>query len=185
MPRTLRSGQRLGNPAVVHRQLSAQFLVREIQEPVDRVRPAAQRFRSVSHADPRQVWFRDALLRQWAAADYSAVRMAQSVNEFVAEAGKEAAARRDRLRQVVGVGLEFHRQLLRELSGADCEQAGLPGDVTAASNWRGDWETAAACVDRCLDALAYVDRNANLVTLVECWLDDLSAMAVTGRPLVS
>ena len=138
-------------------------------------------------ADEELGRFHDALVRQWAAADYSAVRMAQSVNEFVAEAGKEAAARRDRLRQVVGVGLEFHRQLLRELSGADCEQAGLPGDVirTAASNWRGDWETAAACVDRCLDALAYVDRNANLVTLVECWLDDLSAMAVTGRPLVS
>ena len=52
---------------------------------------------------------------------------------------------------------------------------------SAADAWRGDPETAAACVDRCLDALGYVDRNAHVVTLLECWLDELSAMAVTGR----
>ncbi|MCH8924290.1 MAG: hypothetical protein IIA67_14220, partial [Planctomycetes bacterium] len=121
------------------------------------------------------------LVRQWAATDWDAVRMAKSVNDLVAEAGKEASARRDRLRQVIGVGLEFYRQLLRELSGAGNTEQEIPADVvrTAASNWRGDRETAAVCVDRCLDALAYVDRNAHLVTLVECWLDDLSAMAAT------
>ena len=137
-------------------------------------------------ADEELGRFRDALARQWAAADWDAVRMAKSVNEFVTEAGKEASARRDRLRQVIRVGLEFYRQLLRELSGAGGNEEEIPGDVvrTAANNWRGDPETAAACVDRCLAALVYVDRNAHLVTLVECWLDDLSAMAVTGRPML-
>jgi DNA polymerase-3 subunit delta' len=135
-------------------------------------------------ADEELGRFRDALVRQWA-GNWDAVRMAQSVNEFVTEAGKEASARRDRLRQVIGVGLQFFRQLLRELSGAGNCEAEIPAEVirTATTNWRGDQETAAACIDRCLEALAYVDRNANLVTLVECWLDDLSAMATTGRAM--
>jgi hypothetical protein len=34
--------------------------------------------------------------------------------------------------------------------------------------------TTALRLDRCLDAAAQIDRNANQSTLVECWLDDLA-----------
>ena len=39
----------------------------------------------------------------------------------------------------------------------------------------GDSELSAARLDRCLDAAAQIDRNANQSTLIECWLDDLAA----------
>jgi hypothetical protein len=35
-------------------------------------------------------------------------------------------------------------------------------------------EAAALRLDRCLDAAAQIDRNANQATLIECWLDDLA-----------
>ena len=34
-------------------------------------------------------------------------------------------------------------------------------------------EAAADCVWRCQQALLEIDSNANLATLVPCWLDDL------------
>ena len=34
---------------------------------------------------------------------------------------------------------------------------------------------AAARLDRCLDALEQIDRNANQATLIEAWLDALAA----------
>ncbi len=37
-----------------------------------------------------------------------------------------------------------------------------------------------ARVDRCLEALVQIDANANLATLIECWIDDL--FAVEHRP---
>ncbi len=45
----------------------------------------------------------------------------------------------------------------------------------AARRFRGDSIVAAACLERCLDALGQIDRNANQATLVEAWLDDLAA----------
>jgi hypothetical protein len=43
-------------------------------------------------------------------------------------------------------------------------------------------EAAAACLERCLDARAHVDANANQATVLECWLDDL-AIAARGETL--
>jgi primosomal protein N'' len=34
---------------------------------------------------------------------------------------------------------------------------------------------AAARLDRCLEALEQIDRNANQATLIEAWLDSLAA----------
>ncbi|OHB78423.1 MAG: hypothetical protein A2W31_10165 [Planctomycetes bacterium RBG_16_64_10] len=38
-------------------------------------------------------------------------------------------------------------------------------------------QQAALEVERCLVALAHVDRNLNQTTLLECWLDDLRRIA--------
>jgi hypothetical protein len=34
----------------------------------------------------------------------------------------------------------------------------------------------AALVDRCLEALTHIDRNANQSALLECWLDDVAQL---------
>jgi hypothetical protein len=88
---------------------------------------------------------------------------------------------------VIGFAVEFYRQLLRSLSGLE-----TVGDISlsrgvehAAAAWHGDAESAAACLDRCLAALAHIDRNANQATLLECWADDLGRIVETGQPVAA
>jgi hypothetical protein len=40
-------------------------------------------------------------------------------------------------------------------------------------------------IDRSIEALAHIDRNANQTTLLECWCDDLSRTVETGQPVAS
>ncbi len=109
--------------------------------------------RAVELADPELWTFRDTLLAGLAKPTVDSVSLARAVAAFVDAAGKEAALRRARLRQVVGFAAEFYRRQLRE---------------------QHDAERAAARIDRCLEAAAQIDRNANQSTLIECWLDDLA-----------
>ena len=95
------------------------------------------------------------------------------------EAGKEASARRARFRQVVAFAADFYRRLLHVRSDLP-----LPSDPelrgpleAAAQRFRGDATVVAACLERCLEALGQIDRNANQATLIEAWLDDLAAEA--------
>lgn len=136
-------------------------------------------------ADPELWKFRSELLARLAEPAFDSVRWAKTLVAFVEAAGKDAAPRRARARQVIGFAIEFHRQLARRLSAAP-----LSGDeelqaatTAAAETWKGDAEAAAACAQRSLDALAHVERNANQATLLECWLDDLARIAARGVPL--
>ncbi|HEV3344405.1 MAG TPA: DNA polymerase III subunit delta' [Pirellulales bacterium] len=135
-------------------------------------------------ADPELWKFRGELLAGLSQPPFDAVRLAKAVFAFVDEAGKEASLRRARARQIVNFAADFYRQLMRRLAGAP--QTGDP-ELTAlveraAENWAaqvgtdGD-ETAAACVDRCLEALAHIDRNANQAIWIDCWVDDLARLA--------
>ena len=132
--------------------------------------------RALELADPELWSFRNTLYERLSEPMLDSVRLAQTVAAFVDEAGKEASARRARFRQVVGFAAEFYRQLLHAQCGtalsADRE---LQGHVQRAIE-RGadDREAAAARLDRCLDAAAQIDRNANQATLIECWMDDLA-----------
>ena len=45
----------------------------------------------------------------------------------------------------------------------------------AAAHSAGGIPVTAARLDRCLDALEEIDRNANQATLIEAWLDALAA----------
>lgn len=133
--------------------------------------------RALELADPELWSFRDALCRQLADPAFDSIQLAKTVAGFVDEAGKEASARRARFRQVVAFAAEFYRQLIHAQCGvsvsADSE---LQGQVAGAiERGQTDQEAASARLDRCLDAAAQIDRNANQSTLVECWLDDLAA----------
>jgi DNA polymerase-3 subunit delta' len=136
-------------------------------------------------ADPELWKFRSELLARLAEPALETVRWAKTLVAFVEAAGKDAAPRRARARQVIGFTVEFYRQLARRLSGAplSADEELQQATAAAAGAWTGDAEAAVACAQRCLDALAHVERNANQATLLECWLDDLAQIAARGLPL--
>jgi DNA polymerase III subunit delta' len=133
--------------------------------------------RALDLADPDLWSFRNTLYERLSEPLLDSVGLAKTVAAFVDEAGKEAPARRARFRQVVGFAAEFYRQLLHaQCDVSVSEDSELQNHVSKAMG-RGlnDRGLSAARLDRCLDAAAQIDRNANQSTLIECWLDDLAA----------
>jgi len=160
---------------------------------------------AVELADPKMWNFRREFFQQLTARSFDSAQASVLVSDFVKEANKDAAEhrarlgdaaaalhaapteageRRARLRHVIQFAIEYFRQLLRNFSGAGSpDDAELQSFVVAGqSTFLGDEEQVAACLDRCLDALADVDRNANQQTLIECWLDEVGLLKA-GRPL--
>jgi DNA polymerase-3 subunit delta' len=138
--------------------------------------------RAVELAEGALWAFRSRLHQLLAEPVPDSLRISAAVSAFVEEGGKEAAARRLRMRQAIGFASEFYEQLLRGLAGAPlADDRELRRSVEQAlKNWGGQTETAAACLDRCIDTAEHVDRNANPTTLLECWLDDLRRITVSG-----
>lgn len=107
-------------------------------------------------ANPAFWEFRERLFAQLNQPRLESVRTSTMVAKFVDEAGREAPLRRARLRHVIRFAVEFYRARLIELSN----------DPDAA-------ERIATRLERSLDALDQIARNANQSTLIECWVDDL------------
>ncbi len=132
--------------------------------------------RAVELADPDLWAFRSTLYEHLSAPVLDSVRFAPGISAFVDEAGKEASARRGRLRQVIGFAARFYQGLLRAQGGAALpEDPDLRRFVDEALRARPGGDAAAAQLDRCLEALEQIDRNANQSTLIEAWLDALAA----------
>jgi DNA polymerase-3 subunit delta' len=132
--------------------------------------------RALELADPELWAFRSALVEHLCRPTLDNVPLAQTVAAFVEAAGKEAPARRARLRQAVAFAAEYYRQLLHAQCGVPPSGDRQLPDCAAQAIARGetDAEATATRLDRCLAAAAQVDRNANQATLIECWLDDLA-----------
>ena len=133
-----------------------------------------------------ELWrFRSDLLSRLAEPRLDSVRVAKAVSAFVDDAGKEAAPRRARARQLVVFAAEFYRQLARMVRGAAVSDDGDLKRIldTASAGWPADEEIAAACAERCLEALSHIDRNANQSAWIEAWLDDLAR--ISGGAAVS
>lgn len=131
-----------------------------------------------------ELWsFRSMLHQRLAEATFDGMLLAGAISAFVDEAGREPAARRGRLRQVFEFSAEFYRHLLYGLSGSPRgEDADLDRLVRqAVDRWPADETAAAACLDRCLEAMEQLDRNAYQPTLLECWIDDLVKITLAGR----
>jgi len=141
--------------------------------------------RALESADEQIGEFRQLLLTELSQRNWDSVQLSKTIGQFVDEAGKEAPLRRARMRRVIGFASQFYRQLMRSLSGGVVQgDAVLERTVSAAhSTWLGDAETAAACLERCIDAEGHVLANANQATMLECWLDELATMTHTGCPL--
>lgn len=95
---------------------------------------------------------------------------AKQVIAFVDDAGKEGVFKRERLRLIVSMAEQAFTAVLRQ-SAEDDELRGLLRKANALSQL--DAETVTDLLERCLDARAQIDANANQATLVECYLDDL------------
>jgi DNA polymerase III subunit delta' len=135
--------------------------------------------RALELADPELWSFRNGLLGSLCEPRLASVELAKTVTAFVEGAGKEAPARRARLRQVVAFAAEFYRQLLHAQYGINTSDDEALRDCVgrAIEGGQDRGELSAARLDRCLDAATQIDRNANQTTLIECWLDDLAAGA--------
>jgi DNA polymerase III subunit delta' len=142
-------------------------------------RLAAQSEGSVSRAlelaDPELWQFRDELLIALSREPLENYRLAQSLVPFIDAAGKEASPRRARMRQVIRFAIEFYRHLLHRQVGTGESADGDDERYVEATIKAGqdDPEATAARIERSLEALSHVDRNANQTTLLEAWLDDL------------
>jgi DNA polymerase-3 subunit delta' len=151
--------------------------------------------RAAAWCDPALVEFRGLLVDTLCQREFDHAEAARLVSQFVDQAGKEAAAKRNRLRLVVSLAEEFYRRLLRTCyasadSGESAEaegrgsEAALARATLAALRWIPGDEAITACLDLCLDCLSHIDANANQATLIDWWLDELAAAARTGRAAV-
>ena len=136
--------------------------------------------RAIALADPELEDARRSLLQQLSQADFDAVSLGQGLSSFVDAAGKDASPRRERTRQLVQAAASYYRHLMRHAVGA-----GPSGDplndqaiATAQQTWSGQALRASECLERCHEALAQVDANANLGTLIPCWIDDLARLSL-------
>ena len=156
---------------------------RAVNDPAEAQRLAAFSGGSLARAaelagDPGMWAFRSVLLERLSQHPLRSVVLAQTIIKFVDEAGKEASARRARLRSAIGFTVDFFRQLVRQLARLACDgDAELRSAVERAARQGGwDVESAGEAAERSLEALVHVDRNANLHTAIEAWLDDLLAL---------
>ncbi|MHB8970872.1 MAG: DNA polymerase III subunit [Pirellulaceae bacterium] len=132
--------------------------------------------RAVELSDPELDVARSSLLQHLSQSDIDSVALAKHINEFVEAAGKDAPPRRARTRQVVLEAMNFYRGVMRRAVGADEHGDALNNQFLAAASphWRGRADIASRCLDRCLTVLGEIDANANLATLIGCWVDDLA-----------
>jgi hypothetical protein len=114
------------------------------------------------------------LLARLADSQPDSVRLAEAVSKFVDEAGTEPALRRHRLRWVLGFAADLYRQAMRIAGGGAAEgDAELSRAATALGRATLDTEVLAGQLERTLDAIAQVGRNANQSALVFAWLDEM------------
>jgi DNA polymerase-3 subunit delta' len=143
------------------------------------------RARQGASADFRD--FRGQLLEILSQSEPELLPNAKFVSSFVEAAGKDSAAKRARLREVIAMAEEFYRQVMQASAGnPPGGDSALATPLNAALHW---WpagsEAAAACLDHCLAAYAHIDSNVGQANFVEWWLDELATISRTGRMSMS
>lgn len=156
--------------ATVQRLLLEKKLV---EDPAEAAELARLSDGSVEHAlelaDPQLRQFRRTLWESLGELPLDSVTLAKSIGAFVDSAGKEAPPRRARLKQTMGWAADFYRAAMWQ--GSEPTGDVPTGTATAVAI---DAETAAACLERCLDAIGHVEANANQTTLIDAWLSGLA-----------
>ncbi len=143
-------------------------------------RSAGSLSRALDLADPELEGARRTVLEQLCQNDFDSVALGKYVTQFVDAAGKETPPRRARLKLIVQAIADYYRQLMRQIA-----QNTPSGDAetdryvaTARQQCQPSAMAVSRCLDRCLDAAAQIDANANLATLVATWIDDLAELSL-------
>ena len=133
--------------------------------------------------DGKLAEFQQTALTELTRARFEGTLFATRVNEFVDAAGKEAITRRRRLQNVLKFVMAFYRELFLHIDNPELRPTGTnaPFIKKALANETMNSESVLACVDRTLEALEQVDRNANLPFIVESWVYDIGAYTRTKR----
>ena len=124
-------------------------------------------------ADSEFQEFRGQLLRGLLDLEKRAPELADEIREFVAAAGRQATARRARLKALVEAVVQFDRGHLRGAVAAGSAAQGTGDDHDRAAQLL-QIDILASRIDRSLKALEALERNANQATLIDCWLDELA-----------
>jgi DNA polymerase-3 subunit delta' len=130
--------------------------------------------RAALWCDAELVEFRRDLVKTLSQPSFDAAAAAKLVGQFVDAAGKETATKRSRLRLVVSLAEEFYRAILLTITNGEAPaETELASSVRDAASWM-DESGPNECLERCLEAYAHIDANANQATLIEWWLDELA-----------
>jgi DNA polymerase III subunit delta' len=127
-------------------------------------------------ADPALWEFRKKLLDGLTQPRPDGVSLAQEWMKFVEEAGKELAAQRRRAALVLRLLIDFLNDALSMSMGKSprlSEAADLP--LLQKMVKQADADHLLAMIDRCLEADLQIDRNVQLVLVLEALLDALTA----------
>jgi hypothetical protein len=129
--------------------------------------------------DDDLVKFRAAWLGQLASLDPGQQQFAKSVATIVDAAGSDAAVKRDRLRLICDVAVDFYRQVLGQIVGlAPVAEATLQAAAQrAAINLAGDELAVSRCLARCEDAYLEIAANVNTTLWIDCLLSDLGRLS--------
>ena len=128
-------------------------------------------------ADPAYAEFRRQLYGR-IEKGWEGATVAKLLQAFIDDAGKEATLRRERLRWAFGFAVDLFRQTLHVLVGgalSDDEELQRFAERTVAAV-PGDPEALAAVVDRLLEAIEQVDRNAHPTMLIDASTDDIERL---------
>jgi DNA polymerase-3 subunit delta' len=123
-------------------------------------------------ADPALWQFRRTVLNGLTQPRPDSVALAKAWTQFVEEAGKEAAAQRQRAALVLRLLIAFFRDVLRFRMGAPHQQAESE-DLRNLEELarRADLEKVLKVLERCLEGDMQIDRRVQLVLVLEALMD--------------
>lgn len=132
-------------------------------------------------ADETLSKFRSQLLEILASEQLDFFSLAKTVGEVTDAAGKESIVRRPRTKLMLKMAADFYRELALQLQGAppSSDPALQRAIGQRMQQWEGGVPAAMDCWNRCLEAIAQVDRNANQNALLESWTASLAALGST------
>lgn len=135
--------------------------------------------RAVLMKDEQVVQFRSAWFESLATHDPARQQFAKTVTTFVDAAGTDAALRRDRMRLVCDLAVDFFRGVLQTKTlGIEPDESVLASAVAVAiESGAADESTVARCLERCLDAYSEIAANVNPALWTECLLIDLGRLS--------
>jgi len=121
---------------------------------------------------------RDHLFKEIALGVPHSVGFALKLNEFVEAAGKEAILRRQRLRLVLQITLDFYQNVERLLWGFDPgklpNREMLPYFQKTVNTYQDDSTRVIRGSECTLTALEQIDRNVQISYIIDRWLQELS-----------